>query len=104
MRIGLGHDVHRLVEGRKLIFGGVPVEYHLGPYGHSDGDVLLHALTDAVLGAAGLGDIGNLVPRYRPEVERCRFRSFCKPRPGWFGSGAGKSAMSIAQFSPNNRN
>ena len=62
MRIGLGHDVHRLVEGRKLILGGVPIEYHLGPFGHSDGDVLLHALTDAVLGAAGLGDIGTWFP------------------------------------------
>ncbi len=67
MRIGLGHDVHRLVEGRTLVLGGVAIEYHLGPDGHSDGDVLLHALTDAVLGAAGLGDIGTWFPDTDPK-------------------------------------
>ena len=62
MRIGHGYDVHRLVEGRDLIIGGVKIEYELGLLGHSDADVLLHAVSDALLGAAGLGDIGKLFP------------------------------------------
>ncbi|MDK1032725.1 MAG: 2-C-methyl-D-erythritol 2,4-cyclodiphosphate synthase, partial [Planctomycetia bacterium] len=62
MRVGLGWDVHRLVEGRKLILGSVPVEYARGLLAHSDGDVILHAVADAVLGAAGRGDIGDLFP------------------------------------------
>lgn len=61
-RIGLGHDTHRLIAGRPLILGGVRIEYDLGLDGHSDADVLLHAITDALLGAAGLGDIGELFP------------------------------------------
>ena len=56
MRVGLGHDTHRLVEGRPLILGGVRLEHPRGLYGHSDADVVLHAVTDALLGAAGLGD------------------------------------------------
>ena len=60
MRIGHGYDVHRLVPGRKLILGGVEIPYALGLDGHSDADVLLHAVMDALLGAAGLGDIGRL--------------------------------------------
>lgn len=62
MRIGQGWDVHRLVEERKLILGGVEVPFEKGLLGHSDADVLLHAITDAVLGAAGLGDIGRHFP------------------------------------------
>lgn len=62
MRIGHGYDVHRLVEGRKLILGGVEVPYEKGLLGHSDADVLTHALMDALLGAAGLGDIGRHFP------------------------------------------
>ena len=62
MRIGHGYDVHRLVEGRDLILGGVKIEYALGLEGHSDADVLLHAVSDALLGAAGLGDIGRHFP------------------------------------------
>lgn len=62
IRIGEGWDVHALAEGRKLILGGVHVPYTLGLLGHSDADVLLHAITDAVLGAAGLGDIGHHFP------------------------------------------
>ena len=62
MRIGEGWDVHALVPGRKLIIGGVDIAWHLGLAGHSDADVLLHALTDALLGAAALGDIGTLFP------------------------------------------
>lgn len=61
-RIGQGLDVHRLVEGRKLILGGVEIPYDKGLLGHSDADALLHAITDALLGAAGLGDIGRLFP------------------------------------------
>ena len=62
VRIGQGFDVHALVEGRKLIIGGVTIPYHLGLAGHSDADVLLHAICDALLGAAGLGDIGQHFP------------------------------------------
>lgn len=62
MRIGHGYDAHRLTEGRKLILGGVDVPYEKGLDGHSDADVLLHALADAILGAAALGDIGQLFP------------------------------------------
>ena len=62
MRIGHGYDVHRLVEGRKLILGGVEIEYEKGLLGHSDADVLLHAVCDALLGAAALGDIGKHFP------------------------------------------
>lgn len=62
LRVGEGWDVHALVPGRKLILGGVLIPHHLGLLGHSDADVLLHAITDAVLGAAGLGDIGRHFP------------------------------------------
>ena len=62
MRVGHGYDVHRLVEGRKLILGGVEIPWEKGLFGHSDADVLLHALMDAMLGAAALGDIGQHFP------------------------------------------
>ncbi|MGN1205651.1 MAG: 2-C-methyl-D-erythritol 2,4-cyclodiphosphate synthase [Eubacterium sp.] len=62
MRIGMGYDVHRLVEGRELIMGGEKIEYEYGLLGHSDADVLLHAIMDALLGAAALGDIGTHFP------------------------------------------
>lgn len=62
MRIGIGYDVHRLKEGRDLILGGVKIDYEQGLDGHSDADVLLHAICDALLGAAALGDIGKLYP------------------------------------------
>ena len=79
MRIGHGYDVHRLVEGRDLILGGVKIPYELGLLGHSDADVLLHAVMDALLGAAGLRDIGYHFPdtdmRYKGadsmELTRC---------------------------------
>lgn len=61
-RVGIGYDIHRLVSDRKLILGGVPIDYDRGLLGHSDGDAVLHALTDALLGAAGMGDIGELFP------------------------------------------
>jgi 2-C-methyl-D-erythritol 2,4-cyclodiphosphate synthase len=69
MRIGHGYDVHRLVEGRKLILGGVEIEYPLGLLGHSDADVLLHAVSDALLGAAGLRDIGYHFPDTDPNFK-----------------------------------
>lgn len=62
MRVGLGYDVHRFVDGRPLILGGVTIPYEKGLLGHSDADVLLHAIMDALLGAAGLGDIGTHFP------------------------------------------
>ena len=62
MRIGHGYDVHKLVEGRPLILGGVTIPFEKGLLGHSDADVLLHAISDALLGAAALGDIGHLFP------------------------------------------
>ena len=66
MRIGHGYDVHRLVEGRKLILGGVEIPYEKGLLGHSDADVLAHAIMDALLGAGALGDIGKLFPDNDP--------------------------------------
>lgn len=66
MRIGMGYDVHKLVEGRKLILGGVEIPYEKGLLGHSDADVLLHAIMDALLGAAALGDIGKHFPDTDP--------------------------------------
>jgi 2-C-methyl-D-erythritol 2,4-cyclodiphosphate synthase len=75
MRIGFGYDVHKLVEGRKLILGGVQVPYQKGLEGHSDADVLLHALCDALLGAMGEGDIGRHFPNTEP-----RFRGISSLR------------------------
>ena len=75
-RAGIGYDLHRLAEGRKLILGGIEVPFHKGPVGHSDGDALAHALCDALLGAAGLGDIGTHFPDSDPkwkDVSSLRF-------------------------------
>ena len=69
MRIGHGYDVHKLVEGRDLILGGVKIDHHLGLLGHSDADVLLHAVSDALLGAAGMGDIGKHFPDTDPQYK-----------------------------------
>lgn len=69
MRIGCGYDVHRLIEGRRLILGGVEIPYEKGLLGHSDADVLLHAISDALLGAAALGDIGKHFPDSDPAYE-----------------------------------
>ena len=69
MRIGHGYDVHKLVEGRDLIIGGVKIEHTLGLLGHRDADVLLHAVSDALLGAAGLGDIGKHFPDTDPQYK-----------------------------------
>ena len=69
MRIGIGYDIHRLVEGRKLILGGIAIPFEKGLLGHSDADVLLHAVCDSLLGAAGLGDIGLHFPDTDPSLE-----------------------------------
>lgn len=69
IRIGHGYDVHRLTEGRRLILGNVAIPYPLGLLGHSDADVLLHAIADALLGAAALGDIGKLFPDTDPQYQ-----------------------------------
>src|ERR1700687_2957823 len=75
-RTGNGYDLHRLAQGRKLILGGIEVPFHKGPVGHSDGDALAHAICDALLGAAGLGDIGAHFPDTDPkwkDVSSLRF-------------------------------
>jgi 2-C-methyl-D-erythritol 2,4-cyclodiphosphate synthase len=69
MRIGIGYDVHRLIEGRKLVLGGVTIPFEKGLLGHSDADVLIHAVCDALLGAAGLGDIGLHFPDTDPKLK-----------------------------------
>lgn len=69
MRIGHGYDVHRFAENRKCIIGGVEIPYEKGLLGHSDADVLLHAISDAILGACAMGDIGHLFPDTDPEFE-----------------------------------
>jgi 2-C-methyl-D-erythritol 2,4-cyclodiphosphate synthase len=71
MRVGIGHDTHRMAEGRPLVLGGVRVAHPRGLVGHSDADVVLHALTDALLGAAGLGDIGDAFPDTDPAFRDC---------------------------------
>lgn len=78
MRVGIGHDTHRLTEGRPLILGGVRVEHNRGLAGHSDADVVLHALTDALLGAAGLGDIGDAYPDSDPKWHNADSALFLK--------------------------
>lgn len=85
IRIGQGYDVHQLVEGRPLILGGVTVPFGKGLLGHSDADALLHALTDALLGAAGLGDIGSHFPdtaaEFKDADSRVLLREAYKKRP-----------------------
>ena len=69
MRTGIGYDIHRLVPGRKLVLGGVAIPFEKGLLGHSDADVLVHAVCDALLGAAGLGDIGLFFPDTDPQFK-----------------------------------
>jgi 2-C-methyl-D-erythritol 2,4-cyclodiphosphate synthase len=89
MRVGIGHDTHRFAEGRPLLLGGVRVEHPRGLAGHSDADVVLHAVTDALLGAAGLGDIGDAYPDTDPAYRDCDSRVFLREtltrlnRLGW---------------------
>ena len=75
-RVGVGTDIHRLVEGRKLMLGGVYVPYPAGLAGHSDGDVVLHAVVDAILGAAGMGDIGTFFPDSDPKWKDADSKEF----------------------------
>jgi 2-C-methyl-D-erythritol 2,4-cyclodiphosphate synthase len=75
-RVGIGHDTHRLCPDRPLILGGLRIEHSRGLIGHSDADVVLHALTDALLGAAGLGDIGDAFPDTDPQYKDCDSRLF----------------------------
>jgi 2-C-methyl-D-erythritol 2,4-cyclodiphosphate synthase len=76
IRVGIGHDTHRLAEGRPLVLGGLVVPHARGLVGHSDADVVLHALTDALLGAAGLGDLGDSFPDTDPAYAGCDSRRF----------------------------
>jgi 2-C-methyl-D-erythritol 2,4-cyclodiphosphate synthase len=76
MRVGIGHDTHRLAAGRPLVLGGVQIDYSRGLIGHSDADVVLHAVTDALLGAAGLGDIGDAYPDTDPAFAGADSRRF----------------------------
>ena len=79
MRVGMGYDVHKLTEGRKLILGGVEIPYEKGLLGHSDADVLLHAIMDALLGAASLGDIGKHFPDTDPAYKGIAQRPKMRP-------------------------
>ena len=121
MRIGHGYDVHRLVEGRKLILGGVEVPHTLGLLGHSDADVLTHAVMDALLGAAALGDIGrhfpdtdpayagadslklldhvvrdNLAARMKVEPEQVNVKATTEEKLGFTGAEEGIAAHAVA--------
>jgi len=78
MRIGLGFDLHRLAAGRKLMLGGIEIAFDKGGVGHSDADVLIHAVCDALLGAAGLGDIGDLFPDTDPQWKDAASEVFLK--------------------------
>ncbi|MBW1730218.1 MAG: 2-C-methyl-D-erythritol 2,4-cyclodiphosphate synthase [Deltaproteobacteria bacterium] len=83
IRIGFGYDAHRLVRGRRLVLGGVDIEWHLGLYGHSDADVLTHAIMDAILGALGKGDIGQHFPDTDPRYKDASSLSLLAEVVGW---------------------
>lgn len=95
IRIGQGYDVHRLTEGRKLILCGVPVPHPTGLYGHSDADVAVHALIDAILGALALGDIGRFFPDTDPAYKDADSRNCSAPSCGTRAWRTGASATSI---------
>ncbi len=88
MRIGLGYDVHRLVENRKLILGGVEIPYEKGLLGHSDADVLIHAIIDSLLGACALGDIGKHFPIQIVDLVEYLVSYFLKKQVNYFLSPA----------------
>ena len=88
VRCGLGYDLHRLEAGRKLIVGGIEVPFEKGPVGHSDGDVLAHALCDALFGAAGLGDIGAHFPDTDPKWKGAASLLFWSTRGSYLMSGS----------------
>ena len=93
VRVGVGYDIHRLGEGRQLILAGMKIPFHLGLIGYSDGDVVLHALTDALLGAAGLPDIGDLFPDTDPAIAGADSRQLL---------GEVMQKVAAAGFEPNN--
>ena len=101
MRIGHGYGVHRLVPGRKLILGGVEIPFELGLEGHSDADVLVHAVMDALLGAAGLGDIGQHFPDTSPQyagISSMKLLALVREKLFWAGFDVGNvDATVIAQ-------
>ena len=101
MRIGHGYDVHRLVPGRKLVLGGVEIPFELGLEGHSDADVLVHAVMDALLGAAGLGDIGQHFPDTSPQyagISSMKLLALVREKLFWAGFDVGNvDATVIAQ-------
>ncbi|MFL5240910.1 MAG: 2-C-methyl-D-erythritol 2,4-cyclodiphosphate synthase [Gemmataceae bacterium] len=78
MRVGIGHDTHRLAEGRPLVLGGLRIDHPRGLVGHSDADVVFHAVTDALLGAAALGDIGDAYPDTDPAYKDCESSFFIR--------------------------
>ena len=78
MRVGIGYDIHRLIEDRQMVLGGVEIPYPKGPEGHSDGDVLLHAICDAILGALGKGDIGMRFPDTDPAYKNISSRELLR--------------------------
>ena len=82
MRIGMGYDVHRLTEGRDLILGGVLIPFEKGLLGHSDADVVVHAIMDALLGAAALGDIGQHFPDTDPQYKGISGTTLCRIQKG----------------------
>ncbi len=84
MRVGQGFDVHRLVAGRRLVIGGVEIPFELGLAGHSDADVLLHAITDALLGASGLGDIGRHFPDSDPAYKDADSRTLLRAAAAYY--------------------
>jgi len=93
-RVGIGTDLHRLAEGRKLILGGVRIPFNKGPVGHSDGDVLAHAICDALLGAARLGDIGRHFPNTSPQWKNASSLLFLRRVRQWLDA-AGYSIVNI---------
>ena len=95
MRIGHGYDVHRLVEGRRLILGGVEVPFDKGLLGHSDADVLTHAVMDALLGACALGDIGHLFPDSDPAYAGADSLRLLDEVVGFTGTGDGIAAHAV---------
>src|SRR6266478_3133501 len=104
MRVGLGYDSHRFAAGRKLILGGVEIAHPLGLAGHSDADAVAHALTDAVLGAAGLGDIGTHVTQMRQRLAGAlsvapvaiSVKGKTNEGMGWIGRAEGIAVIAVA--------
>ena len=103
MRIGHGYDVHRLVPGRKLILGGVEIPFELGLEGHSDADVLVHAVMDALLGAAGLGDIGQHFPDTSPQyagISSMKLLALVREKLFWAGFDVGNVDATVMAQRP----